>query len=104
MPKVMGKSSDTAANDPILYAQCVMSIKMYLTNLHLIFKDYSSKKYVLTSRKLQKIQKIKKVKVRQYNCTYLKFGFTTAVHDATRPMCLVCGSIFSNEASEQNRQ
>ena len=55
------------------------------------------------SRKLQKIQKIKKVKVRQYICTYLKFGFTTARHDATRPMCLVCGSIFTNEAIKPNR-
>ena len=37
------------------------------------------------SRKLQKIQKANKVKVGQYNCTYLKFGFTTAPHDATHP-------------------
>ena len=55
------------------------------------------------TRKLQKIQKMKKVKVRQYNCTYLKFGFTTAPRNATRPMCLVCGSIFSNEAMKPSR-
>ena len=54
-------------------------------------------------RKLQNIQKIKKVKVRQFNCTYLKFGFTTAPHDAICPMCLVCGSIFSNEAMKPSR-
>ena len=57
------------------------------------------------SRKLQKIQKIKKVKLPQYNCTYiiLTFGFTTAPHDSTRLMCLVCGSIFSNEAMKPSR-
>ena len=55
------------------------------------------------SRKLQKIQKTKKEKVRQYNCTYSKFGFTKAPHDATRPMCFVCGSIFSNEAMKPSQ-
>ena len=55
------------------------------------------------TRKLQKFRKIKKVKVRQYNCAYLKFGFTTAPHDATRPMSLVCGSIFSDRASHRSR-
>ena len=54
-------------------------------------------------RKLQKIQKVKKVKVRQYNSTYLKFSFTTAPHDVTRPMDLVCGFIFSNEAMKPSR-
>ena len=49
------------------------------------------------TRKLQKIEKIKKVKERQYNSTYLKFGFTTAPHDAPRPRCLVCGSVFCND-------
>ena len=33
----------------------------------------------------------------------LKFGFTTALHDATRPMCLGCGSIFSKEAMKPSR-
>ena len=39
----------------------------------------------------------------QYNRTYLKLGFTTAPHDATRPMCFVCNSTFSNEAIKQSR-
>ena len=52
----------------------------------------------LPTRKLPKIEKITKVKMCQYNSTYLTFGFTTVPHDATRPTCLVCGSVFSNEA------
>ena len=74
---------------------------MYVTDLHLKFmvpENMSS-----PARKLQKIHKIKKVKVNQKNCTYLKFGFTTAPHDTTRPMCLVCGSIFSYEAMKPSR-
>nr|XP_039259582.1 SCAN domain-containing protein 3-like [Styela clava] len=55
------------------------------------------------SKTLQKIQKTKSRKLRQYNCTYLKYGFTTAPHDASRPMCIVCGSIFSNEAMKPSR-
>ena len=51
-----------------------------------------------STRKLQKIEKIKKVKVPHYKNTYLNFGITTAPHDAPRPICLVCGSVFSNEA------
>ena len=47
------------------------------------------------TRKLQKIE-IKRVKVRQYYSTYLKFGFTTKPYDATHPMCLTCGSVFSS--------
>ena len=46
---------------------------------------------------------MKKVKVRQYNCTHLKFGFTTIPHDATLPMCLVCSSIFTKEAMKPSR-
>ena len=57
----------------------------------------------LPSRKLQKIQKTKKMKLRQYNCTYLNFSFTTAPHDATRLMWLVCGSFFFNEAMKPSQ-
>ena len=52
---------------------------------------------------MQKIKNTKKMKVHQYNCTYLKFGFTTAPHNATCLMCLVWGSIFSNEAMKQSQ-
>ena len=50
-----------------------------------------------------KLRKIKKVKVRHYDSNYLKFGFVTAPHDSSRPMCLVCGSILSNEAMKPSR-
>ena len=42
VPKVMGKSSGASANEAMLYAQGVMSIQMYFTNLHLSSKVYSS--------------------------------------------------------------
>ena len=50
-----------------------------------------------------KLRKIKKVKVRQYDSNYLKFGFVTAPHDSSRPMCLVCDYILSNEAMKPSR-
>lgn len=52
---------------------------------------------------LQTVIKTKSTKVRRYSITYLDFGFTTSPHDVTRPMCLLCGSVFSNEAMKPSR-
>ena len=46
----------------------------------------------------------KKVKkCRQYDLSYLEFGFIPSPNDNTKPMCLICGSLFSNEAMKPNR-
>ena len=46
----------------------------------------------------------KKVKkCRQYDLSYLEFGFIPSPNDNTKPMCLICGSLFSNEAMKPSR-
>ena len=46
----------------------------------------------------------KKVKkCRQYDLSYLEFGFIPSPNDKTKPMCLICGSLFSNEAMKPSR-
>ena len=46
----------------------------------------------------------KKVKkCRLYDLSYLEFGFIPSPNDNTKPMCLICGSLFSNEAMKPSR-
>ena len=46
----------------------------------------------------------KKVKkCRQYDLGYLEFGFISSPNDNIKPMCLICGSLFSNEAMKPSR-
>jgi len=45
----------------------------------------------------------KKSKVRRYDYNYLNFGFVTAPHDSSRPMCILCDATFSNEAMKPSR-
>ena len=42
-------------------------------------------------------------KNRQYDVGYLEFGFIPSPNDPTRPLCLICGSLFSNEAMKPSR-
>ena len=42
-------------------------------------------------------------KCRQYDLSYLEFGFIPSPNDNTKPMCLICGSLFSNEAMKPSR-
>ena len=42
-------------------------------------------------------------KCRQYNLSYLEFGFIPSPNDNTKPMCLIWASLFSNEAMKPSR-
>ena len=42
-------------------------------------------------------------KCRQYDLSYLEFGFISSPNDNIKPMCLICGSLFSNEAMKPSR-
>ena len=42
-------------------------------------------------------------KYRQYDLSYLELGFIRSSNDNTKPMCLICGSLFSNEAMKPSR-
>lgn len=42
-------------------------------------------------------------KIRQYNIQYLQYGFMTSPTDHTRPMCIFCENVFSNEAMKPSR-
>ncbi|XP_025414674.1 protein ZBED8-like [Sipha flava] len=44
-----------------------------------------------------------KRKCRQYNTTYLKFGFIPSPSNIQLPMCLICNKVFSNEAMKPSR-
>ena len=44
-----------------------------------------------------------KKKCQQYNVEYLKFGFIPSPSNYQRPMCLICKSVFSNEAMKPSR-
>ncbi|XP_060873308.1 zinc finger BED domain-containing protein 5-like [Metopolophium dirhodum] len=44
-----------------------------------------------------------KRKCRQYNMTYLKFGFIPLPSNIQLPMCLICNKVFSNEAMKPSR-
>lgn len=44
-----------------------------------------------------------KRKCRQYNATYLKFGFIPSPSIVQLPMCLSCNKVFSNEAMKPSR-
>ena len=46
-------------------------------------------------------EKVKKC--RQYDLSYLEFGFIPSPNDNTKPICLICGSLFSNEAMKPSR-
>ena len=37
-------------------------------------------------------------KNRQYDMSYLEFGFIPSPNDPTRPLCLICSRLFSKEA------
>ena len=39
-----------------------------------------------------------KVKLRGYNVEYLKFGFISCRTEQSKPECIFCGDILSNEA------
>lgn len=46
----------------------------------------------------------KKLKVvRQYSVDYIAFGFVPSPADRTRPMCLICSNVFSNEGMKPSR-
>ena len=42
-------------------------------------------------------------KCRQYDLSYLELGFIPSPNDNAKPMCLICGSLFSNEAMKPSR-
>lgn len=41
-----------------------------------------------------------KKKCRQYSVEYLSYGFIPSPHNATKPMCLICMDILSNDSME----
>ena len=51
------------------------------------------------------VQPTKKQKhyLRQYNVTYLQYGFVPHITDESRPFCLVCNVVLSNEAMKPSR-
>ncbi|KAK0130806.1 SCAN domain-containing protein 3 [Merluccius polli] len=45
-----------------------------------------------------------KKKCRQYNATYINYGFIPSATNVHLPMCLLCQQVFSNEAMKPSRQ
>lgn len=56
-----------------------------------------------TPSKVAKYTTKNKSKVRQYNVSYLNYGFIPSPNDPSRPFCLICESTFSNEAMKPSR-
>ena len=50
----------------------------------------------VASKSNEKGSKTSSVKTRSYHSSYLKFGFTTAKHDSTLPVCVVCEAQLAN--------
>ena len=41
--------------------------------------------------------------LRKYHVTYLEYGFVSYTTDVSRPFCLVCNVVLSNEAMKPSR-
>lgn len=57
-----------------------------------------------TTRSKTKIIKLSNIKIRKYDPDYIKYGFVRIeVQGITKPQCVICGLVLSNEAMKPNK-